>query len=83
MLLESIEHNGQIAGLASYTDSSEVIVPMTLAGSTYVVVSSDVRNDVNESNETNNSGSSTSVLRLAAPSDLLVQTIAAPDSARR
>jgi hypothetical protein len=79
--LESSVHRGPLAAQASYSDSAAVIIPMALAGSTYVVVAADARNDVKETIETNNSGSTASTLRLAAPSDLVVTSIVAPDSA--
>jgi subtilase family serine protease len=78
--LESHNHQGPLASHASYTDSMEVSIPITLAGAHHVLVYADVRNDVSETIETNNIGNAKSMLRLAEPSDLVVTSVAAPDT---
>jgi hypothetical protein len=79
--LETHYHSGGLAPHASYTDSVQVMIPVTLAGTNSVLVQTDLNNSVAETNEANNVGSTASVLRLAAPCDLIVTSVAAPDTA--
>ena len=79
--LEAHYHSGGLAAQASYSDSLRATIPLSLAGTNRVLVQTDINDVVAETNEGNNTGSAASVLRLAAPSDLIVTSVTAPDSA--
>jgi subtilase family serine protease len=80
MKLESHYHGNALGSQSSYTDSIVVTIPLSLAGSNRIVVQADVNNSVLETTKANNIASAASVLHLAAPSDLIVTSVAAPDS---
>jgi len=79
--LDVVQHNGPLDPLATYAESVQVTIPIDISGANYVLVQTDSRNDVAETNENNNVDSAGSVLRLAAPSDLVVTDASFPDSA--
>lgn len=54
IVIGSRERSGTLAGFASYTETLETVTPPVDPGSYYVIVRTDSRNSVRESNETNN-----------------------------
>ncbi|MCB1967891.1 MAG: hypothetical protein KDI64_18145, partial [Candidatus Accumulibacter sp.] len=80
-LLATVPHSGELATLASYTASAEIVLPDVVDGDYLIVVSSDVTDTVFEgSQEGNNSTVSTATLRVVHP-DLLPVSVAAPAGA--
>ncbi|MBX3265900.1 MAG: PD40 domain-containing protein [Acidobacteria bacterium] len=54
IVIGSKQRSGTLAGFASYTETLETVIPPVDPGSYYVIVRTDSRNSVRESNETNN-----------------------------
>lgn len=54
IVIGSKQRSGTLAGFASYTETLETVIPPVDPGSYYVIVRTDSRNTVRESNETNN-----------------------------
>ena len=58
-LIARVTHTGDVAPGGFYTGSTDAALPGVAPGEYYVLVRSDIRNNVRESDETNNSGAST------------------------
>lgn len=54
VFIGSVEKSGTVAGFATYTASMDLVIPPVDPGSYYVIVRTDARNNIRESNETNN-----------------------------
>ena len=79
----TLHHTGTLAVGSSYSATTSVSLPSSLTGPYYVIVSTDITNQVLEKSETNNDGASGTVTQLAPLplSDLLVPSVTAPATA--
>jgi subtilase family serine protease len=75
-LVGQVNHSGDVAGGASYTGTLNNIIPGVNLGNYHVIVRSDIRNQVPEVNENNNTGVSGSQITL----DVEALTLGAPDT---
>ena len=66
-LIAIVQHNGDLAPGASYTGTTSVALPAVLPGNYYVVVRTDVRDNVRESDKTNNQLASTGTIAMSLP----------------
>ncbi len=80
-VIGSKQHDGVLNGQASYNDSLSVFVPQGFAQQCYVFVRTDRRNEVGETNESNNSAADGVVFNLTPPADLVVSSVTPPPSA--
>lgn len=83
-ILGSLQHIGAVDSAQSYSDSSEVEIPLGLSGPYYVIARTDKNNNVYEHNNENNNYTRTqSAIQviLPPPVDLVVSSITVPDSA--
>ncbi|NTU53949.1 MAG: DUF4347 domain-containing protein, partial [Chlorobiaceae bacterium] len=75
-LFDRVEISGPLAGSASYTQTATGTLPGLIGGDYYVIVRSDILNQVTESDETNNLSASVDSTHL----DVEVLSLGIPDS---
>jgi RHS repeat-associated protein len=61
------DHTGGLSASASYTESLTAQLPALSPGSYHAIVRTDIRNNVRELDETNNSGVSTNIISIDVP----------------
>lgn len=67
ILIQRVTHNGGIAPMGSYTGTTTVPLPAAAPGSYYVIVRTDARNVVRETNENDNTTASTGQIAIDIP----------------
>lgn len=70
-LIAQKQRSGTVGAFATYTESYAVTVPPVELGTYYLIVRTDARNSVRESNETNNVSSSVGQLTVGVPNLML------------
>ncbi|NND71885.1 MAG: T9SS type A sorting domain-containing protein [Rhodothermales bacterium] len=81
-LLGTRVRNTGLGSAASYTDTLRTTVPTFVAGSNYILVQTDTRNDLYEHlAESNNIATSLTDFDLPEPSDLVIEDVAGPATA--
>lgn len=83
-LLKTLAHVGTLSPTGNYTVNTTVTIPSSLSGSRYLIVRTDVSNEVFErTNENNNAGASTQpiVISVASLPDLVITNVTSPASA--
>jgi subtilase family serine protease len=74
-LFGRVYHSGDVAGGASYSETLTASLPGVVAGDYQVIIRSDIRNQIPEANEANNTGASANLIALDAERlELGVQT---------
>jgi RHS repeat-associated protein len=75
ILIESVQHVGDVVSGGSYTGAFSAPVPGISPGNYHVIVRSDVRNQIRETNETNNVTVSTGLVSIDAQTLVLNDTV--------
>ena len=80
--LGTFDHQGELAGGTNYIADKSVVLPAGISGPYYLIVETDVQNDVYEHGTENNNFNSMLInVELTPPPDLIVTTLTVPPAA--
>ncbi|MBM3315594.1 hypothetical protein FJY71_07125, partial [candidate division WOR-3 bacterium] len=63
-LIERVQHTGDVAPAGSYTGSTVAALPAVVPGGYHVIVRTDIRNSVRETDDANNAGASSGLVAM-------------------
>ncbi|HUU84812.1 MAG TPA: RHS repeat-associated core domain-containing protein, partial [Phycisphaerae bacterium] len=64
LLIARVQHSGDVAAGASYTGSTTAALPAVIPGGYHVIVRADTRNNVRETDDSNNTGASAAAMAM-------------------